>query len=269
MIPTTPDNQDGFLRNVREALGYSAAQGRRGAAEPFSCEADPDAVQRYEAERSRDRQSRVELLDRLIEQATPLNLKVIPVDDASMAASAIARLVSEREPEWGAKKCVAAWKHPLIESLNLPRILAEQNVPVFISDLEADIAKLADRTEEERRAQIRGQIVESFLGVTSADFCVAETATLVLKTRANQARAVSLVPSIHVAVIRLDQILSSLSELYATLKCDPDQRTEGLTNCMTFISGPSKTADIELVMVQGAHGPREVCIYVVTGDIPP
>jgi len=38
----------------------------------------------------------------------------------------------------------------------------------------------------------------------------------------------------------------------------------GLTNCLTLISGPSKTADIELTMVHGAHGPREVYLYVIT-----
>jgi L-lactate dehydrogenase complex protein LldG len=101
------------------------------------------------------------------------------------------------------------------------------------------------------------------------DFCLAENATLVLKTRPSQARAVSLVPSIHVAVIRLDQLLSNLGELNAALMRDPGQRPEGLTNCMTLITGPSKTADIELVMVHGAHGPRELHIYVITGEMLP
>jgi L-lactate dehydrogenase complex protein LldG len=49
------------------------------------------------------------------------------------------------------------------------------------------------------------------------------------------------------------------------LKYDSEYQTEGLTNCMTFVSGPSKTADIEAIMVHGAHGPREVYIYVISG----
>ena len=218
-------------------------------------------MDRYEAAKSRTRQARLELLDKLIERAEPLNLKVIPLDDIHTVSSAIAKLVAEKEPEWGTKKCVAAWRHPLIDSLNLPLILAEQNVPVYITDLNGHGSAM--RTVEERRDEIRREIMESYIGVTSADFCLAETATLVLKTRPNQARAVSLVPSIHVAVIELDQVLSDLGELYAFLECDPAQKEEGLTNCMTLISGPSKTADIELVMVHGAHGPREVYIYVV------
>ncbi len=95
---------------------------------------------------------------------------------------------------------------------------------------------------------------------------MADTATLVMRTRPGQARAVSLLPSIHVAVIGLDQIIADLKELYALLKWDPQERQEGLTNCMTFISGPSKTADIEATMVHGAHGPREVLVYVITAQ---
>jgi L-lactate dehydrogenase complex protein LldG len=85
-----------------------------------------------------------------------------------------------------------------------------------------------------------------------------------MRTRAGQARSVSLVPAIHIAVIELKQIIADLKELYALLKWDPQEKKEGLTNCMTFISGPSKTADIEATMVRGAHGPREVHVYVIT-----
>ena len=76
-------------------------------------------------------------------------------------------------------------------------------------------------------------------------------------------RSTSLVPSIHIAVIHMDQIIADLKELFALLKWDPEYSSEGLTNCMTFISGPSKTADIEATMVHGAHGPREVYIFVI------
>jgi len=98
---------------------------------------------------------------------------------------------------------------------------------------------------------------------------VAGSATLVMRTRPDQPRAVSLVPSIHVAVITLDQIIESLEELYFRLNWDPKEQAEGLTNCMTFISGPSKTGDIELVMVHGAHGPRQLIVYVITDQALP
>jgi L-lactate dehydrogenase complex protein LldG len=148
---------------------------------------------------------------------------------------------------------VVAWDHPLVERLDLPTALSEQNVPLFVSESRA----FADE-------DIRQQVIDAYIGVTAADFCMADTATLVMRTRPGQVRTVSLVPAIHMAVITLDQIIADLKELYALLRWDPHERREGLTNCLTFISGPSKTADIEATMVHGAHGPREVYLFVIT-----
>ena len=120
-------------------------------------------------------------------------------------------------------------------------------------------------TIEADQAKIRRQVTESYIGVTSADYCVASTATLIMKAGPGQMRSVSLLPVIHVAVIELKQVISDLKELYTLLNQDPHEKVEGLSNCMTCITGPSKTGDIELVMVHGAHGPRELHLFVITG----
>jgi L-lactate dehydrogenase complex protein LldG len=64
-------------------------------------------------------------------------------------------------------------------------------------------------------------------------------------------------------VVRENQVINDLEELYIRLQWEPEHQSEGLTNCMTFICAPSKTGDIELVMVNGAHGPREVHLIVI------
>jgi L-lactate dehydrogenase complex protein LldG len=193
--------------------------------------------------------------------AEPINLNVIVLKDPPSVTTAIADLIRNKDPEWGRQKNIVTWKHSLIESLNLPDALADQNVPVYVTELkEGD----DDETFREKdRERVRKHVVDSYIGVTSADFCMAETASLVMRTRPGQARSVSLVPSIHIAVIHLDQIIADLKELYALIQWDTEGSSEGLTNCMTFISGPSKTADVEATMVHGAHGPREVYVYVI------
>jgi L-lactate dehydrogenase complex protein LldG len=246
-----------FISKIKKALG-------RQAADPvlksdLFTETMPNETRTLLARiKERSATERQKLLDILIDAARPINLKVTACPDTFSVASALVDLVREKTPEWGDQKSVAAWKHPLIESLNLPEILSEQHVPVFFADLQKNDAE-----------NLRRGIIDSYIGITSADFCLADTATLVMRTRPGQARAVSLVPSIHVAVIELSQVIADLKELYALLKWDPQISKEGLTNCMTLISGPSKTADIEATMVHGAHGPREVYVFVIKNSSNP
>ena len=244
--------QTPFIRSIKNALGRQSADPHL---EPdlFADKMSDETRAVLARIKARNAADRHKLLATLIEAAKPINLNVTACRDAHSAATALGDLVRDKAPEWGDKKSVAAWKHPLIESLNLPEVLSAQGVPVFFADLQKIDAE-----------SLRRHIIDSYIGITSTDFCLADTATLVMRTRAGQPRSVSLVPSIHVAVIELSQVIADLKELYTLLKWDPQESKEGLTNCMTFISGPSKTADIEATMVDGAHGPREVYVFVVT-----
>ncbi|MEJ2282980.1 MAG: lactate utilization protein [Desulfobacterales bacterium] len=210
---------------------------------------------------NRSRAERQQLLDRFIEMAAPINLNVSVLKDEESVTAAIVELVRNKDPEWGDQKSIVAWQHPLIERLNLSEALTDLDVPVRIA--KSDDVESEGITTEEERARLRQHVVDSYIGITSADFGMADTASLVMRTRPGQARSVSLVPSIHIGVIYLEQIIRDLKELYALLSFDPEVSKEGLTNCMTFISGPSKTADVEATMVHGAHGPREVYVYVI------
>jgi len=255
-------NQEAFMRRIRSALGCEPDAPRRVDA-LFISELADSAGAILDHVINRPQAERLQLLDKLGEMAVPINLKVVARKDGPAVAAAIADLVREKDPEWGDQKSVVAWRHPLIDRLNLADALADQNVPVFITEL--NVGDADEAAEKKERARLRKLTVGAYIGVTSADFCMADTATLVLRTRPGQSRAASLVPSIHIAVVTLEQIIADLKELYTLIKWGPEASKEGLTNCMTFISGPSKTADVEATMVHGAHGPREVHIYVITG----
>ena len=254
--------QHAFINSIRAALGHKSKD-RPGCDDLCAAKFTAETGAILDRIKNRSAAERQQLLDRFIEMAAPINLNVIVLEDEPAAAAAIADLVKNKAPEWGDQKSIIAWKHPLIDGLNLGEALAPQKVPVYVTDL--GDCETEDKSGEKARADIRQQVIEAYIGITSADFCMADTASLVMRTRPGQARSVSLVPSIHVAVIYLDQIIWDLKELYALLQWDPKIQAEGLTNCMTYISGPSKTADVEATMVHGAHGPREVYVYVIAG----
>jgi L-lactate dehydrogenase complex protein LldG len=251
------NHRAGFINRVRQSLGPDIEPADVRRTRIFPETSDKGAQNLLQEIQSRTLQERETLLALLTDQAGPLNLHVIPVADLAEAARQIAALVQRKNPEWGEEKSLIRWSHPLLDALNLESALANQNIPVHTTamDSHADL--------QGQKQVIRENTIASFMGITAADYCVADTATIVMKTYPHQGRAVSLVPAVHVAVIKIDQILTNLTELYAVLDDEKDAQKNGLTHHMVFVSGPSKTADIELTMVHGAHGPKEMYIFVI------
>ena len=247
-------NQDTFLQKLNRAL-FDVPQNLRIPASSVLPEESDGGHTILDRINQRTAKDRLVLLENLIAESRAINLEVLAVKNLDAAWERIRQLVITKQPEGGDAKQVVAWKHPLLERLNLEKRLGEISVPIFFTEF----------SNPEEKASLREKITQAFIGVTSADFCLADSATIVLKTRAGQARSVSLVPPIHVAVILLEQVLADLNELVALLKYDPVHHAEGMTRCLTFVTGPSRTADIEAIMVHGVHGPREVHLYIITG----
>ncbi|MFO7667146.1 MAG: lactate utilization protein [Desulfobacterales bacterium] len=243
-----------FIENIRRSL---RVDGKRARPDLFCRQPDEESILILDIIGSRKHSFRLKLLETMIEAGKPVNLNVIPVKTLQEAAQEIVILACEKKPEWGDEKKVVLWKHPVIEEMNIGKILREHNVTAVFPN-QPDVGKA-------ERDRLVKESAGSLMGITSADYCIAETGTLVLKTAPGHERSISLLPSIHIAVIKLEQIIADFKELYTLLDKNIEDDPEWIENGMTFITGPSKTADIEATMVHGAHGPRELYIYVVTG----
>jgi len=109
------------------------------------------------------------------------------------------------------------------------------------------------------REQLRAACAAADIGITSADYALADTGTLVMLASPQEARLVSLLPPIHVAIFPSGRILSGLDELLSVLP-----NPAGETSSMVLITGPSRTADIEQILVRGVHGPGEIWSVMVS-----
>ena len=95
--------------------------------------------------------------------------------------------------------------------------------------------------------------------ITTATTAIAETGTLVLDHRLGQGRRIiSLLPDTHICIIQAQQVLSSVPEAIDLLTPSVLEKRP-----MTWISGPSATVDIELIRVEGVHGPRNLYVIIV------
>ncbi len=110
-------------------------------------------------------------------------------------------------------------------------------------------------------ARIREAASRVDAGITGAEYALAETGTLVLLAGPAEPRLISLLPPIHIAVVPVARLLANLDELLTKV---PDPAAQ--TSAMVLITGPSRTADIEQILIRGVHGPGEVHVVLVDSE---
>lgn len=138
----------------------------------------------------------------------------------------------------------------------------EEIVAASGADAALRMAGVAVATNPGRDGQLAAD-----LGVTGVDAAFADTATLVLASTAERPRSTSLLPWVHLALVRPEQILDGLRSWRAGLpdSFDPEARPRVLdTSAWIFVSGPSRTADIEQTLTLGAHGPGVLHVVITS-----
>lgn len=96
------------------------------------------------------------------------------------------------------------------------------------------------------------------VGLTAADCLVARTGSVVLRSTSGGGRRLSVLPPMHIVLARAEQIVPSLEDAAAVLG-----GTNEAWSYATIITGPSRTADIEKILVLGAHGPKRLAVIVL------
>ncbi len=137
------------------------------------------------------------------------------------------------------------WEHPLLEKLGIDEILGGLGVTIGIPS----------RKEEWKELSAKAQV-----GITAVDALVMESGTLVLRASKEWGRSTSLLPPVHVAIVQPGERLKDIASLSRLCRSWAEER-QGLPSAVTFITGHSCTADIELTLVSGVHGPGMV--YVI------
>lgn len=164
---------------------------------------------------------------------------------AELAFKVVEQIMLDRQA-----KTVIAYDAPLIGGIDLPKRLEERGVELVIES-DNDFIRTAAVAD---------------LGLTGVDYALAETGTLVLSAGKGRARAISLLPPVHIAVLTPEQVIPGLTDLFPLLRRDTDAAGGTLSSAVTFITGPSRTADIELTLVVGVHGPQQLHVILI-GDI--
>jgi L-lactate dehydrogenase complex protein LldG len=108
----------------------------------------------------------------------------------------------------------------------------------------------------EARRALRETIATTPLGLTGVDLALAETGTMILRSGPGRPRSTSLLPACHVAVFDRTMLVESLAQIGVFLEAWHAEEASGAV--INFITGPSRTADIELTLTRGVHGPKEV-----------
>ena len=180
------------------------------------------------------------MLNQFLDELLNVNAEVRRVNSRDELKSSITELVREK-----GITSFAMWESYYLNALGLKSLLKEEGL-------------------ELRKSSDKNALAQAGIGITDVDYAIADTGTLVLITDGKRPRGVSLLPPIHLAIVRKDKLVRDIRELFIILKQRLDNSSD-ITSCMTFITGPSRTADIELNLTLGVHGPKELYVFIMIG----
>ncbi len=233
-----------FLNGVRQALGRSESLTEA----PVPLEGSPTAAEveaRAEAIHQRLSAKAPELAEALAGAAERAGWKVCRAATPEDALDYLAAL-AERENATTAVRS----SHEVFDRMDVDGALKRAGVAVF------------EQSRATGGGEGRDEAASAGLGVTGVDYAIADLGSCVIRPREGISRTTSLLPPVHVAIVAPGQVVEDLSDLMALWAADA-QRAGDPGSYLNIITGPSRTADIEQILVVGVHGPKEVHMIVL------
>jgi L-lactate dehydrogenase complex protein LldG len=200
------------------------------------------------------------------------SLKVLPVDEARPwlpnggdSPEASLRILSEnleklraflvRVPDAGA---AADFLGGLVREKDWQRVAWHENHLV-----EAAIAGVpcgTYRVDDPSQPFDKNALEACDAGVTSCECLVAQTGSILVASSTSGGRALSILPHVHIVIATVDQVVPTLADALPSIR---EHHAGRLPSMLSFITGPSRTGDIERILVLGAHGPKELFLILV------
>jgi L-lactate dehydrogenase complex protein LldG len=136
-----------------------------------------------------------------------------------------------------------------------------KKIAAHSGELADEAARVLDRPVcRTDRAYNVAELESCDVGITECDALIAQTGSVLVTSRSAGGRALSVLPPHHVVLARRDQLIADLPDAFALLNKKYDANYPSF---ISFITGPSRTGDIERILVLGAHGPRKLTIFVL------
>jgi L-lactate utilization protein LutC len=224
-------DRDAFFQRVRQALAAGNRAGNAAVLEPRG--------------RAGYQGGGPDLVARFCEELAVAGGQAHVVTNTEAAAATVLQLVQVR-----AARRVLLGRGGVVDALELPDRLRGAGVEVVSVDALAP-------------GNSRDAFFAADVGVSSVDSLIAETGTVALRARPHEPRSLSLLPPVHIAVADRTQLLPDLFDLFEPRR---GQDVPSLPSCLSLITGPSKTGDIELRLVTGVHGPGEVHVLLIASS---
>jgi L-lactate dehydrogenase complex protein LldG len=231
--------RDAILGSIREHLAASAPH---------------DAVHAEGSHKAEAVEFRTAKLDGKVPQPNGTTLSLVEIFSENLKAVGGRCEVAGNEHE------IVAALTRIISDLQKTRLRARRIAISDASVLKRILGGIEVGVDEITTSPSAAELFDYDVGISTAQAAIAETGTLVLESESERHRLVSLVPPVHVAIVDAGDICQTLGEALAAVG-----RGSELSPTITLITGPSRTADIELTLAIGVHGPQELYVIVNEG----